>query len=91
MSELRRVRGLMGGRGSVGAPNNTARCRLLCRFLGRRHDDAIHALWRPASEKRQGTKSRKEGAGGAAGAMGIWPRSEASGDWSAEVDAIALR
>src|SRR6516165_35106 len=34
-------------------------CRLMCRFLGRRHDDVIHGLWRPASEKRQGTKSRK--------------------------------
>jgi hypothetical protein len=37
----------------------------LCRFLGRRHDEAIHALWRPASEKRQGTKSREVGGGGA--------------------------
>jgi len=29
MSEQRGVRGLMGERGSVGAPNDTARCRLL--------------------------------------------------------------
>ena len=50
---------------------------LVCRFLGRRHDEAIHALWRPASEKRQGTKSREVGGGGAADAMGIWPRGEA--------------
>jgi hypothetical protein len=50
---------------------------ILCRFLGRRHDEAIHALWRPASEKRQGTKSREVGGGGAADAMGIWPRGEA--------------
>jgi hypothetical protein len=35
--------------------------QVLCRFLGRRHDEAIHALWRPASEKRQGTKSREMG------------------------------
>src|SRR6267378_1081622 len=27
--------------------------------FGRRHDEAIHALRRPASEKRQGTKSRE--------------------------------
>jgi len=49
----------------------------LCRFLGRRDDEAIHALWRPASEKRQGTKSREVGGGGAADAMGIWLRGEA--------------
>ena len=42
---------------------------LLCRFLGRRHDDGIHGLRPPASEKRQGTKSREVGAGGAAGSM----------------------
>jgi hypothetical protein len=29
--------------------------------FGCRHDDAIHALRRPASEKRQGTKSREVG------------------------------
>jgi len=36
-----------------------------------RHDVTLHALMRPASEKRQGTKSREVVAGGAAGAMGI--------------------
>jgi hypothetical protein len=34
-------------------------CPLLCRFLGRRDKDAIHTLGQPASEKRQGTKSRE--------------------------------
>ena len=29
-----------------------------CRFLGRRNDVTLHALMRPAFEKRQGTKSR---------------------------------
>ncbi|MGB7097393.1 MAG: hypothetical protein WBD95_01310, partial [Xanthobacteraceae bacterium] len=29
-----------------------------CRFLGRRDDVTLHSLMRPASEKRQGTKSR---------------------------------
>src|ERR1700692_468192 len=29
--------------------------------FGRRHDEPIHALWRPASKKRQGTKSREVG------------------------------
>ena len=33
-------------------------CRPLCRFLGRRNDVTLHALMRPAFEKRQGTKSR---------------------------------
>ena len=43
----------------------------LCRFLGRRHDETLHALMRSASEKRQGTKSRE-----------IWRRlgSESYGD-----------
>jgi len=30
--------------------------------FGCRHDEAIHAVRRPASEKRQGTKSRESGA-----------------------------
>ena len=34
---------------------------LLLRFLGRLHDDAIHAQQQAASEKRQGTKSREVG------------------------------
>jgi hypothetical protein len=29
--------------------------------FGRRDDEAIHALMRPATEKRQGTKSREVG------------------------------
>jgi len=29
--------------------------------FGCRHDEAIHAVRRPASEKRQGTKSREVG------------------------------
>ena len=35
-----------------------AKCRLLCYVLGRRNDVTLHALMRPAFEKRQGTKSR---------------------------------
>src|SRR6202022_2741447 len=66
------------------------RLPVLCRFLGRRHDEVIHALRRPASEKRQGTKSREVGGGGAAGAMGIWPRGEAWGGWGAGVAAIVF-
>jgi hypothetical protein len=42
--------------------------------FGRRHDEPFHALLRPASKKRQGTKSRDVCGGGAAGAMGILPR-----------------
>src|ERR1700704_2594648 len=29
--------------------------------FGRRHDEPFHALWRPASKKRQGTKSPEVG------------------------------
>ena len=36
----------------------------------------IHALERPASEKRQGTKSRGVGAPGECRAMGIWRQRE---------------
>jgi hypothetical protein len=36
-----------------------------------RNDDAFVGLSWPASKKRQGTKSRGLGTGGAAGAMGI--------------------
>ncbi len=39
--------------------------------FGRRHEEAIHALRRPASEKRQGTKSRE---------VGHWLGSERYGD-----------
>ena len=35
--------------------------------FGRRDDETIHALWRPASEKRQGTKSRWVTGGGCCG------------------------
>jgi hypothetical protein len=40
------------------------RCRItsdVVQVFGRRHDEAIHALRRPASEKRQCTKSREYG------------------------------
>jgi hypothetical protein len=39
--------------------------------FGCRHDEAIHALRRPASKKCQGTKSREVCRGSAAGAMEI--------------------
>ena len=35
--------------------------------FGRRNAETIHALWLPASEKRQGRKSRVRGADRAAG------------------------
>ena len=55
-------------------PANRGRhqCPMLCRFLGRRDDEVIHALWRPASKKRQGTNLRDVWRGSAAGAMGIF-------------------
>jgi len=33
----------------------------IVQVFGRRNAKIIHALWRPASEKRQGTKSRGVG------------------------------
>ena len=44
--------------------------------FGCRDGGTIHALQWPASEKRQGTKSRDVGGSSAAGAMGIWPRAQ---------------
>src|SRR5450631_1582223 len=41
------------------------RCRMFSvmsefvQVFGRRHDEPFHTLWRPASKKRQGTKSRE--------------------------------
>src|SRR5215469_558652 len=71
--------------GPLNEPAADARSRgwellFLCRFLGRLDDAAIHARRRQASEKRQGTKSRLVGRGGAAGSMGIWPQ-QASLGW----------
>jgi hypothetical protein len=39
--------------------------------FGRRHDVPVRALMRPATEKRQGTKSREVGHWLAASALGI--------------------
>ena len=52
---------------------SATKCRLPCivQVFGRRHEEAIHALRRPASEKRQCTKSREVGHWLAASAMGI--------------------
>jgi hypothetical protein len=58
---------------AVGLPAQRAiaqRFRALCRFSDAGMTRAIHALRRPASEKRQGTKSREAGTGGAAGVYG---------------------
>jgi len=49
--------------------------------FGRRNAEPIHALSRPASEKRQSTKSRWGNVGGAA-TMGISPRAQASMWWN---------
>jgi hypothetical protein len=59
-----------GTYGSVRAAGNSRPYRE-CRDGG-----TIHALRWPASEKRQGTKSRDVGGSSAAGAMGIWPRAQ---------------
>ena len=41
------------------------------KVFGRRHDESMRALMRPATEKRQGTKSRWGMFGGAVRTMGI--------------------
>jgi hypothetical protein len=59
--------------------------------FGRRDADTIHAVLRPASKKRQGTKSRDVSVGGAACAMGILPQVRACRGWIEAVAAIGLR
>src|SRR5260221_11703570 len=50
------------GRPSCGYPSPTGRSMSdVVQVFGRRHEEAIHALRRPASEKRQCTKSREVG------------------------------
>ena len=64
-----------------GQSTNSGMSRHLRRFSDAGTDDANHALRRPASEKRQGTKSRWGIVGGAA-TMGISPRAQASMWWN---------
>src|SRR5690348_17142425 len=59
-----------------------SRRRVLCRFLGRLHDVAIHVRRRQASEKRQGTKSRLVGSGGCSRLYGIWRQQASLGWWT---------
>jgi len=40
---------------------SAAACLLLCRFSAAGNDEGLDTLWRPAAEKRQGTKSRDVG------------------------------
>jgi hypothetical protein len=42
-------------------PPRCWQCPLLCRFSDAGDDETLHALMRPAFEKRQGTKSRSVG------------------------------
>src|ERR1039458_2545568 len=44
--------------GAEADPSQAVQCRLMCRFSDAGNDGAIDALERPASEKRQGRKSR---------------------------------
>jgi hypothetical protein len=58
--------------------------------FGCRHAETIPTPGQPASEKRQGTKSRGVGTDSAAGAMGIWRRGECWGSWADAGDRIVL-
>src|SRR2546423_15522120 len=59
----RSLDGTDSGRSALTA-GTRAHVQVMCRFLGRLHDVAIHVRRRQASEKRQGTKSRLVGSGG---------------------------
>jgi len=41
-----------------GRATEIAKATFMCRFSAAGNDEPLHALWRPAAEKRQGTKSR---------------------------------
>jgi len=58
--------------------------------FGCRHAETIPTLGQPASEKRQGRKSRGVGHQRCSGAMGIWRRRECWGSCVDAVDRIAL-
>jgi len=58
----------------------------LCRFSAAGNDEPLHALWRPAAEKRQGTKS--SGNGAAAVPQALWGFGH--GVWLEEVGAERL-
>jgi hypothetical protein len=47
------------------------RTSVVVQVFGRRHEETLGALRKPASKKRQGTKSREVGRWLAASAMGI--------------------
>jgi hypothetical protein len=51
----------------------------IMQVVGCRHAETIPTLGQPASEKRQGRKSRGVGTDSAVGAMGIWRRRECWG------------
>src|SRR5260370_9657017 len=54
----------MGRAASGGGLFQLGRCcpmSLIVQVFGRRDEEPFHALWRPASKKRQGTKSREVG------------------------------
>ena len=59
---------------AIAALSNNPATSDFVQVFGRRDADTIHAVLRPASKKRQGTKSRDVSVGGAACAMGILPQ-----------------
>jgi len=64
----------LGSYGSVRGAAGNSRPYRDCR-----HAETIRTLGQPASEKRQGTKSRGVGHRQCSGAMGIWRRRECWG------------
>src|SRR5260370_27093930 len=52
---------------------------VVVQVFGRRYDEPFHALWRPASKKRQGTKSREVGHRRCSGRFGDFVAAAGSG------------
>jgi hypothetical protein len=65
-------------------------CPLLCRFSDAGNDEARHTLGRPASEKRQGTKSREVRHGRCRGLYGDLAAASDWGGWLGGPAPIAL-
>jgi hypothetical protein len=59
----------------------------VAQVFGRRDHGTLHTTRWPASEKRQGTKSRVGDGSGAAGAMGISPEAQT---WMWRTESAAL-
>jgi hypothetical protein len=70
--------------------NPVSRMTASVQVFGRRNGESMQALWRRRPKSAKARNRGELGTGGAAGAMGIWPRGEDRGGWSDAVEAVAL-